>query len=282
MSPLLSVEECVCLCPCSVLQEGRFLTSVWPTETKPSKKKTWRDWWDRSWRDFPSFTGTTWCIWTSKYVSLASLCSAANHHAFKFTFSQIRLSWCWGGVWRTGCFCGLNTCYSPELYTVMIMGCSVVFLAQPQNILLTSESPLGDIKVVDFGLSRLVSSGQEIREIMGTPEYVGKIRSQIRFRALWNQVYIFLNSIFSIGIFLDYVFYFFFSVLIFHFFFFFFLSGFIFFFFFFYLFFPLFSGFSFFVVLSFLNSNFFFCLHFSGLFLMVKLNLINQKACLIN
>ncbi|KTF76384.1 hypothetical protein cypCar_00040455 [Cyprinus carpio] len=42
----------------------------------------------------------------------------------------------------------------------------------PQNILLTSESPLGDIKVVDFGLSRLVSSGQEIREIMGTPEYV--------------------------------------------------------------------------------------------------------------
>ncbi len=66
----------------------------------------------------------------------------------------------------------------------MIMGCSVVFLAQPQNILLTSESPLGDIKVVDFGLSRLVSSGQEIREIMGTPEYVGKSRSQIRFRAL--------------------------------------------------------------------------------------------------
>uniref|UniRef100_A0A8C1JDZ3 Serine/threonine-protein kinase 17A n=1 Tax=Cyprinus carpio TaxID=7962 RepID=A0A8C1JDZ3_CYPCA len=43
---------------------------------------------------------------------------------------------------------------------------------KPQNILLTSESPLGDIKVVDFGLSRLVSSGQEIREIMGTPEYV--------------------------------------------------------------------------------------------------------------
>ncbi|XP_073669318.1 serine/threonine-protein kinase 17A isoform X1 [Paramisgurnus dabryanus] len=43
---------------------------------------------------------------------------------------------------------------------------------KPQNILLTSESPLGDIKIVDFGLSRLVSSSQEIREIMGTPEYV--------------------------------------------------------------------------------------------------------------
>nr|XP_055037839.1 serine/threonine-protein kinase 17A-like [Misgurnus anguillicaudatus] len=43
---------------------------------------------------------------------------------------------------------------------------------KPQNILLTSESSLGDIKIVDFGLSRLVSSSQEIREIMGTPEYV--------------------------------------------------------------------------------------------------------------
>ncbi|XP_016298762.1 serine/threonine-protein kinase 17A-like [Sinocyclocheilus anshuiensis] len=52
-------------------------------------------------------------------------------------------------------------------------GNNVVHLdLKPQNILLTSESPLGDIKVVDFGLSRLVSSSQEIREIMGTPEYV--------------------------------------------------------------------------------------------------------------
>ncbi|XP_077364923.1 serine/threonine-protein kinase 17A-like [Festucalex cinctus] len=43
---------------------------------------------------------------------------------------------------------------------------------KPQNILLTSTSPLGDIKIVDFGLSRIVSSHQELREIMGTPEYV--------------------------------------------------------------------------------------------------------------
>ncbi|XP_047424104.1 serine/threonine-protein kinase 17A-like [Mugil cephalus] len=45
-------------------------------------------------------------------------------------------------------------------------------LNKPQNILLTSSSPLGDIKIVDFGLSRMVSSHQELREIMGTPEYV--------------------------------------------------------------------------------------------------------------
>lgn len=52
---------------------------------------------------------------------------------------------------------------------------------QPQNILLTSSSPLGDIKIVDFGLSRMVSSHQELREIMGTPEYVGELGSQPRF-----------------------------------------------------------------------------------------------------
>ncbi|KAM9416407.1 serine/threonine-protein kinase 17A-like [Salvelinus alpinus] len=43
---------------------------------------------------------------------------------------------------------------------------------KPQNILLTSDALLGDIKIVDFGLSRMVSSSQELREIMGTPEYV--------------------------------------------------------------------------------------------------------------
>ncbi|XP_066487173.1 serine/threonine-protein kinase 17A [Tiliqua scincoides] len=43
---------------------------------------------------------------------------------------------------------------------------------KPQNILLTSESPLGDVRIVDFGLSRVVKNSEELREIMGTPEYV--------------------------------------------------------------------------------------------------------------
>ncbi|XP_004449144.1 serine/threonine-protein kinase 17A [Dasypus novemcinctus] len=43
---------------------------------------------------------------------------------------------------------------------------------KPQNILLTSGSPLGDIKIVDFGLSRIIENSEELREIMGTPEYV--------------------------------------------------------------------------------------------------------------
>ncbi|XP_016100499.1 serine/threonine kinase 17a like [Sinocyclocheilus grahami] len=43
---------------------------------------------------------------------------------------------------------------------------------KPQNILLTSAKPLGDIRIVDFGLSRRVDSVSELREILGTPEYV--------------------------------------------------------------------------------------------------------------
>ncbi|XP_036408929.1 serine/threonine kinase 17a like [Megalops cyprinoides] len=43
---------------------------------------------------------------------------------------------------------------------------------KPQNILLTSSRPLGDIRIVDFGLSRRMDNVKEVREILGTPEYV--------------------------------------------------------------------------------------------------------------
>ncbi|XP_069763378.1 serine/threonine-protein kinase 17A-like isoform X3 [Narcine bancroftii] len=43
---------------------------------------------------------------------------------------------------------------------------------KPQNILLTGCNPLGNIRIVDFGLSRRVDSMEEIKEITGTPEYV--------------------------------------------------------------------------------------------------------------
>lgn len=42
---------------------------------------------------------------------------------------------------------------------------------KPQNILLTSAQPLGDIRIVDFGLSRHMDDKTEVREILGTPEY---------------------------------------------------------------------------------------------------------------
>ncbi|KAJ8344743.1 hypothetical protein SKAU_G00289360 [Synaphobranchus kaupii] len=43
---------------------------------------------------------------------------------------------------------------------------------KPQNVLLTSSRPLGDIRIVDFGLSRRMDNVKEVREILGTPEYV--------------------------------------------------------------------------------------------------------------
>lgn len=46
---------------------------------------------------------------------------------------------------------------------------------QPQNLLLTQPFPNGDVKLCDFGISRVLTKGAEIREIVGTPDYVGTI-----------------------------------------------------------------------------------------------------------
>ncbi|XP_036719789.1 serine/threonine-protein kinase 17A isoform X1 [Balaenoptera musculus] len=58
------------------------------------------------------------------------------------------------------------------LHVISHDGLWILPLLRPQNILLTSDSPLGDIKIVDFGLSRVMKNSEELREIMGTPEYV--------------------------------------------------------------------------------------------------------------
>mgnify|MGYP003690483869 CR=1 FL=1 len=50
---------------------------------------------------------------------------------------------------------------------------SVVLLFQPQNILFTKPFPDGDIKVCDLGFACLVNTGEDIRDIIGTPDYVG-------------------------------------------------------------------------------------------------------------
>lgn len=49
--------------------------------------------------------------------------------------------------------------------------------------MLTCESPLGEIRIVDFGLSRVMKNSEELREIMGTPEYVGMFVIYMIFRA---------------------------------------------------------------------------------------------------
>ncbi len=42
---------------------------------------------------------------------------------------------------------------------------------QPENIMLKNEKgPL--LKLIDFGLSRKINPGDEVREMLGTPEFV--------------------------------------------------------------------------------------------------------------
>ncbi|XP_074108796.1 uncharacterized protein LOC141533685 [Cotesia typhae] len=43
---------------------------------------------------------------------------------------------------------------------------------KPQNLVLTGEFPDCDVKLCDFGISRYISQGADIREILGTPDYV--------------------------------------------------------------------------------------------------------------
>ncbi|KAK3588157.1 hypothetical protein CHS0354_012221 [Potamilus streckersoni] len=43
---------------------------------------------------------------------------------------------------------------------------------KPQNILLTRPFPHGDIKICDLGFACLVNTGEDIRDIIGTPDYV--------------------------------------------------------------------------------------------------------------
>ncbi|KAL3831373.1 hypothetical protein ACJMK2_023126 [Sinanodonta woodiana] len=43
---------------------------------------------------------------------------------------------------------------------------------KPQNILLTRPFPCGDIKLCDLGFACLVNTGEDIRDIIGTPDYV--------------------------------------------------------------------------------------------------------------
>ncbi|XP_042217534.1 microtubule-associated serine/threonine-protein kinase 2-like [Homarus americanus] len=43
---------------------------------------------------------------------------------------------------------------------------------KPQNLVMMGDSPDAGVKLVDFGLSRVITQGAEITQIMGTPDYV--------------------------------------------------------------------------------------------------------------
>ena len=47
-------------------------------------------------------------------------------------------------------------------------------LLQPQNIVLMSEFPNCEIKLCDLEVSRVIQDTEDLREIIGTPDYVGE------------------------------------------------------------------------------------------------------------
>lgn len=48
-----------------------------------------------------------------------------------------------------------------------------IYISQPENVLLVDENDESDIKLVDFGLAKLLVEGVVIRDMVGTPEFVG-------------------------------------------------------------------------------------------------------------
>lgn len=64
---------------------------------------------------------------------------------------------------------------------------------KPQNILLTRALPDGDVKLCDFGISRKIEDKNEIREIMGTTDYMSP-------EILQYEPITFSSDIWSIGI----------------------------------------------------------------------------------
>ena len=48
-------------------------------------------------------------------------------------------------------------------------------LFQPQNIVLMGQFPNCEIKLCDLEVARVIKEDEEITEIIGTPDYVGKV-----------------------------------------------------------------------------------------------------------
>lgn len=58
-------------------------------------------------------------------------------------------------------------------FSIKILNIKYRYL-QPQNLVLMGAFPTCDVKLCDFEISRVILEGTEIREILGTPDYVGK------------------------------------------------------------------------------------------------------------
>ena len=95
-----------------------------------------------------------------------------NSFLFIFTFIYFSLYI----IWKS-CRLANHLVHGRYWHLYFLFCCLIVLLFvyfQPNNILLTAPYPHGDIKLCDFGFARTVNSGDDVRDIIGTPDYVGK------------------------------------------------------------------------------------------------------------
>lgn len=62
-----------------------------------------------------------------------------------------------------------------DIYIYKRIDRSILFFTfQPQNLVMMGTFPECEVKLCDFEISRVILEGTEVREILGTPDYVGK------------------------------------------------------------------------------------------------------------
>ena len=60
------------------------------------------------------------------------------------------------------------------MHIAQVIFCALFF--QPENLVLESENS-DRLKIIDFGLSRRLEVGSKECDIIGTPEFVGKLET---------------------------------------------------------------------------------------------------------
>ena len=75
---------------------------------------------------------------------------------------------------------------SPTSFQTKSLQIAFLFqLFQPQNIVLMGQFPNCEIKLCDLEVARVIQEGEFIREIIGTPDYVGKFKAH-QHSELWQ------------------------------------------------------------------------------------------------
>jgi len=61
-----------------------------------------------------------------------------------------------------------------NITNIFLLNVNYFLILQPQNLVMMGSFPDCDVKLCDFEISRVILEGTEVREILGTPDYVGE------------------------------------------------------------------------------------------------------------